>query len=263
MRLSISGRVVEIAYRDVALPTGDFIRLARKIGYDGVELRITQLKPDMPESEIDDISAILQKTGATFTRYMTWKVGDEEQWAQFVRCVGLAKRLGAESVGIWVVDVAWTKRCCDLLADHGLPLVLQVHSGPHLGTPEHCRAFLEAVKRPNLRLMYDPAHFYLNGKPYGPEVIEQFRDVIFCGGFQKIERYEENGKVKSRRLPWDSPSGVRLEEAVAGLRRIGFNGPITVIEPYDETRSPEAQMRDYYVHLRRMLTKPLQHPNKD
>jgi len=254
VRLSISGRVVEIAYKDVAIPTPDFIRLAREIGYDGVELRLTQLHPDMSDNEIDTVAGALRSTEAAFTRYLTSKVGDEEQWGQFARCVGLAKHLGAESVGIWVSDIPWTQRCCELLADHDLPLVLQTHSGPFIGTPEDCGSFLEAVDRPNLRFMYDPSHFYAAGKPYGAEVIARFRDVIAGFGFQKYGVEDRDGKKHYRILPWDSPKGVRIEEAIAGMRQVGFDGLITIIEPRDEKRSPQEQMQYYYDHVTRLLS---------
>ncbi len=254
MRLSISGRVIEIAYRDVAIPTPDFIYLARRIGYDGVELRITQLHPGMSDSDIDAVAGALKSTEAAFTRYLTSKVGDEVQWGQFARCVGLAKHLGAESVGIWVSDIPWTQRCCELLADQDLPLVLQTHIGPFIGTPDDCGAFLEAVDRPNLRFMYDPSHFYASGEPYGADVMERFRDVIAGFGFQKYEVEDKDGKKRFHVLPWDSPKGVMLEEAVAGMRQIEFDGLITVIEPRDGKSSPQEQMQYCYDQVTRLLS---------
>jgi len=253
MNISLSGRLVEIRYRDVAVPTLDFLALARETGYDGVELRATQVadRADAPEAQA--IGRGLAQHRLRLTRLLTLGV-NEETWERFEAYVEVARALGAESVGIWVQDVAWTRRACDHLGEAGLPLVLQTHSGEFIGTPEDCLAFHAAVGRRNLRFMYDPAHFYLARKPYGEPAVRRMADVIHCGGFQKIgAETGPDGKWRSFRLDWDDPRGVRFEPVIAAFRAVGMDNHITVIEPYEERQDARARAAGYARKLRALL----------
>jgi sugar phosphate isomerase/epimerase len=245
--------LVEIEYRDVAMPTADFIAMAKETGYDGVELRITQVPDDADSREVGNIRRGLSSHHLRLTRLLTHNV-DEKRWDSFQRYVHVAQALGAESVGIWVVNVEWTQKACDHLGLLGLPLVLQTHSGKFIGTPEDCHKFLADVGRDNLLYMYDPSHFYSARKPYGPAVIESFKGKIFCGGFQKYGvETDAAGKLQMFSLPWDSPRGVQFEPVVEGFRRIGCDGFITVIEPYEEGQDARERARYFAQQLRRLL----------
>jgi len=256
MDLSLSGRLVEIGYRDVAVPTLDFIAMARQAGYDGVELRTTQVPADADAPEASSIREALSAQDMRLTRLLTLKV-NEESWRRFEAYVELARALGAETVGIWVSDPDWTRRACERLAEFGLPLVLQTHSGEFIGTPEDCLAFHRTVGSDNLFYMYDPAHFHMARKAYGPEVIRRFGSLIHCGGFQKFgAETDPEGRLRSFRLDWGSPRGVQFEPVIEGFRAIGMDNHITVIEPYVEGRDAAERARTFSACLRGLLEAP-------
>ena len=253
MDLSLSGRLVEIQYRDVEMPTPDFIALAKNAGYQGVELRTTQVDADPGAASNELIVDSLKSNGMRLTRLLTHDVV-EAKWDSFKRYVELAKKLNAESVGIWVKSVEWTRKACDLLAENGLPMVLQTHSGGFIGTPDECHEFVKNVGRDNLMYMYDASHFYAAGKPYGPEVIESLKDRIFCGGFQNyVAETDPNGKRRLVNMPWDSPVGVRFDVVIEGFRRIGYDGFITVIEPLREGQKTLELASCFAGYIRRLL----------
>lgn len=253
MDLSLSGRLVEIRYKDVEMPTIDFIAMAKDTGYQGVELRTTQVHSDPDASANDQITDALKSQEMRLTRLLTHDV-TEEKWDSFKRYVELAVKLNAESVGIWVKSVEWTQKACDLLAEYNLPLVLQTHAGGFIGTPEECLEFVKNVDRDHLMFMYDASHFYAAGKPYGPDVIEMFKDRIFCGGFQQyVADTDPDGKRRLVNVPWDLPVGVRFDVVIEGLKRIDYDGFITVIEPRKEGQDTRQKAAYFAEQIRKLL----------
>ena len=253
MQLSLSGRLIEIAYKDVAMPTPDFIAMAKETGYQGVELRMTQVPQDAASPEIARIKSALDSNKMRHTRLLTHDV-QEKKWDSFVKYVEVARALNAESVGIWVHDVEWTRKACEYLKKFNLPLVLQTHAGKYIGTPEDCHKFTADVNCDNLFYMYDPSHFYMAHKPYGPEIVEQFKGKIFCGGFQKYGvETDAKGQPHSFELPWDSERGVQLQAAIEGFRKIGYDGFITVIEPLEKGQDHRERALYFATQLKRML----------
>ena len=253
------------------MPTCEFIAMARECGYDGVELRTTQVPivsgqvpmvsgqapNDSNAPDVEKIGQALRSNGMRLTRLLTHNL-DEARWESFRRYVDVAHALGAESVGVWVVSVEWTRKGCDYLAQFGLPLVLQTHTGKFIGTPEDCHKFHAEVGRENLLFMYDPSHFYANRKPYGADVVATFAGKIFCGGFQKYGvETDAAGKLRFFPLPWDSSNGVQFEPVIEGFRRIPQmrDGFITVIEPHAKGYDSRERALYFARHLKALLRK--------
>ena len=253
MDISLSGRLIEIRYRDVDMPTPEFIAAAKEAGFDGVELRSTQL-PAAPDGDaVGAIAAALAEHAMRLTRVLGGKV-NADTWDAFAATVQTARALNAETLGIWVVDEEWTRKACDLTAEHDLAIVLQTHSGPHIGTPEDSLRFMEAVGRPNLKLMYDPSHFYAARKPYGPEAIEMLAPHIHCGGFQKyFAETDAAGKLRTPRVEWDAEIGVQFPPVIEGFRAIGMDNHITCIEPHTDGQDSPERMAHYAAALRSLL----------
>lgn len=51
MKLSLSGRLIEVEYRHCEMDVPDFMRLAKECGYDAVEFRATQIPAETTEEE--------------------------------------------------------------------------------------------------------------------------------------------------------------------------------------------------------------------
>ena len=62
MKLSLSGRLVEEG-SGTTIPTREFLDLAKRCGYEAVDLRASQLSGDSTEQEIDAIKAGLAENG--------------------------------------------------------------------------------------------------------------------------------------------------------------------------------------------------------
>jgi sugar phosphate isomerase/epimerase len=174
MRLSLSGRIIELQYRSCELGVPDFLRLARESGYDAVELRATQLPADTTLAEAERIHRLAGGLGLSISccipAGVTADAAGLERLEQFV---DLALALDCDCLKVWIGDATWLRQACDRIAPHGLSLVAQTHTGGPFETIASCLETLALIGRANFGLQYDPANLFEAEQEYGEEGVKQ------------------------------------------------------------------------------------------
>ena len=114
MKLSLSGRLVESGGGTI-ISNREFLDLAKRCGYDAVDLRATQLSPETPDTEVDAIRAGLAENNlAVFEGAYKGKPDDEggKTLSEFAKLIADLGGVGIRMGG----DVATLKRACRLIA---------------------------------------------------------------------------------------------------------------------------------------------------
>jgi sugar phosphate isomerase/epimerase len=261
MRLSLSGRIIELQYRSCELGVPDFLRLARESGYDAVELRATQLPADTTLAEAERIHRLAGGLGLSISccipAGVTADAAGLERLEQFV---DLALALDCDCLKVWIGDATWLRQACDRIAPHGLSLVAQTHTGGPFETIASCLETLARIGRANFGLQYDPANLFEAEQEYGEEGVKQLGPYLRQLSVQSVrlagpgetDGWEHAGR-RYRRCQLDEPGALDYHSVFRGLRAIGFDGYVTVNEPKPmlmETPVFEKRMHDV---LRPML----------
>jgi sugar phosphate isomerase/epimerase len=240
MKLSLSGRIIEVDYKYCQLRVEEFLKLAKEIGYDAVELRRTQISATIPMEEVRQIRGMLDKYGIGVSRFPTGKVQDEESLKELGAFADMAVELGCPYLTIGFDSIPWAQKAADYLKERGLGIAIQVHTGGAFETPEVALNTLKEINRDNFGLMYDPANLFLKRVDY-VQGIEQLKDYLFIVSVQCLapaaageEGAKEYEGVYYKRHLLGRPGGMDFQGVFKALNKIGFEGYITVIEPISD-----------------------------
>jgi len=219
MKLSLSGFLFENDYSSQSICFGDFCAVARSAGYDGVELRRTQVNETTPRGERKELLGIVRDNGLIVTCLTARKLPREgeprdsffESYLEL--CADMA--CGLMKVGS---DSAWLRGAAEKARKHGVALASNNHVGGDMETVAGAKEFLQAVGHPNYGLLYDPMHLMNRGQDYIgciPDFLPFTRNILVQSDGQSLP---------------DAP-GVQDWPAILGrYKRLGYDGLITVIE---------------------------------
>ena len=252
MKLSLSGRMFEVDYQYCELSMADFVASARDIGYQGVELRKTQVSLDTPAQDVTRIARIIEKAGLEVTCVTTRGVSlkDQENLERFKKYVRLAEALGCKLIKTGG-DVPWVQRAADYAAEHGITTAGNTHIKTPFETVSSALERLRAIGRKNYRLIYDPANLFMAQEEHGADTVEKLADSICYVTVQCPQRvplkqeeglFEYKGFAYKQGLPGEEGTP-DFASAFRGLHRIGYDGWVSVVEPRREgmTGSPLAK----------------------
>lgn len=117
--------------------------------------------------------------------------------------------------------------CCDHAADRGIGLTIKPHGGQNATGPQ-CRKAIEAVGRPEFRLMYDPGNiFYYSDGSLDPVADAAAVDGLVVGMCVKDFRPPKDVNLTPGK------GKVDFKAVLARLRQGGFSGGPLVIECLD------------------------------
>ena len=183
MRLALSGLLFD------QVPAAEFAAAAREIGYAGVELRGTrhQLPPDADAARLDLLRGLfdgleivnIASHAGNFALLEEAEALEARQSAR--RFLEWAAMLGARSVRIWPGWVAapeaepehWARAarhlrwCADAAADLGVMVAIEMHHGSLAESAAGANRLLDAVDRPSVGLILDPANLMQTPTPFG------------------------------------------------------------------------------------------------
>lgn len=161
-----------------------------------------------------------------------------------------AAKLGVDSIACHIgfvpedpahpdyVDVRETvRRICDHAARHGQTFALETGQEP---APLLLR-FIEDVRRPNLRINFDPANMILYGTGDPIEALRLLGPLVasvHCKDGDWPPRETPGALGRERRL---GEGSVGIERYVRTLAEIGFRGPLNVER---ETENQQERLRD-------------------
>ena len=239
MRLSLSGRLIEVQYRYCEMSVPEFLRFAKACGYDAVELRATQITADTTLEEVEGFRKVADELGMDVSCCMPPGItADEEGLKRLEEFIPLAETLRCEVLKVWVGDAEWLKEACDLLKPHRMTLIVQTHTGGPFETVDSCLEMIAKIGRDNFGLQYDPANLFVARQDYGEEAVKRLGKHIVQLSVQNVrpaepdepDVMEEGGFYYTRCLLGD-PRGLDYESVFRGLKAIGFDGYVVLNEP--------------------------------
>ncbi len=262
MKLSLSGRMFEVDYQYCELSMADFAATARDIGYQGVELRKTQVSLDTPAQEVTQIARIIEKAGLEVTCVTTRGVSlkDQENFELFKKYVRLAETLGCKLIKAGG-DIPWVRRAADYAAEHGITTAGNTHIKTPFETVSSALERLRAIGRKNYRLIYDPANLFMAQEDYGAKTVEKLADFICYVTVQcpqsvplKQEEglFEYKGFAYKQGLPGEEGTP-NFNSVFRGLHRIGYEGWVSVVEPEREGMTGSQLARLFYESCLRLI----------
>ena len=244
MRLSLSGFLFEDEYRSQSLTFSALCALARSAGYDGVELRRTQVTPQTSVGKRREIRTVVEDQGLYVTCLTARGVPDTGMARDefFLGYLELCRDLGSGLLKIGG-EAEWLRWAAERALEYDVALASNNHVGGILETVAGTRDHLDTVAHPDYGLLYDALHLRIAGEDYMgciPEFCRVTRNVLVHsmrsvrpGETADIER---GGRAWIKALP--DEAGVQDWPGILGaFRELGYDGLITVIEsgwPVDE-----------------------------
>jgi sugar phosphate isomerase/epimerase len=234
VKLSLSGRLVESGGGTI-VSVRKFLDVAKRCGYDAVDLRATQLSPGTGEAELDELRAGLAETGlAMFEGQYRGEI-DDAFGAFAARIAGL----GGEGIRIGG-DLPTLKRAAQLAAPHGVNVLYQMHTGGPFETVAGAAAAVVEVDEPNFGVMPEPSNLLLAGQPFSEDMFAPLAGRIFGVHVQTVEVHPDaessleladGTEVRYCRVPYGENTQVDFATCFAALRRAGFDGCVNELEP--------------------------------
>lgn len=227
-----------------------YVKKVRELGFDILEISCAGLK-EMLAEEIEELNKCRQEYGIRLTAGYGPKksenIADEdlrivETGFQFWReTFPVMKQLGINTVGgglygYWPVDytkpinkeaditrsINNMRKLADMANEYEIELCMEVlnrHEGYMLNTAEECVRYVEAVGRPNVKVMLDTYHMCL-------EEDDMLQPILKAGKLLGRLHVGEN----NRRLPMDETI-IDWKKIGTALRQIGYQGDV-VMEPF-------------------------------
>ena len=265
IKLALSGRLFEREYKE-SIPMKDFVQIAAKIGYQGVELRKTQVSLDTPDKKVKEYAKIIRDYGLEVI-CMTprgYPVLEDENF--FKRYLELAKEFNCQIIklGDEGGEPEKTRRCAEIAQKYGIRIGLNNHIGREdkpgpTETIERTIDYLGKVKHPNFGILYDASHLFISGSEYGPEAINKIRNKIFYVLAQyPVKTNKENAKLKFHNRYFrdgiiGESNGPDFNQVFKGLKKIDYQGYIGVIASMPENKDSREIAKIYYRELKNIL----------
>lgn len=220
-----------------AISFDEFCQLASDCGYEGVELRRTQIHPGAGPAERRKVLHAVRAQGLRITCLTARGMPERgpERDAFFEQYLELCGDLEAPLLKV-MSDPAWLRSAATRAEEAGVLLAANNHINGALETLEGTRQFFSAVAHPNMRLLYDPMHLFVAGEDY-KRGAEEFSPVIANVLVHSVRPASDGenalfaygGARYTPALP-DHPAVQDWPCIFTRLRSCGYDGPVTVIE---------------------------------
>ena len=251
MQLSLSGFLFEDDYATQSCSFQEFCGIAAEAGYEGVELRRTQVSLDTPALQRRAIRRTVQAHGLSVTcltaRGMPSSASDRE--AFFLRYLDVCNDLECPLMKIGG-DSAWIAQAVEQADQADVVLAMNNHVGGPLMTVAGTREVLGRLDHRNFGLLYDCLHLYFGGEDYVGCIREFFprvRNVLVHS--VREARADEACSYEIHGRRWvnsllDEPGGPDFAAVLGEFAAVGYDGWITVIENgWPADRRPEVAGR--------------------
>jgi len=201
-------------------PIEEVIKVARKIGYDAVEIRVlshlplrTSLKRvkeirKLVRGEKIKIAGLYTETGA-YTRLADGEC--QKQFDEFRWYVNMAKEIGASFVvhhpggptpketgeKDFQKATKWMKRAANYAREVGIKVVMEIHMDELVETAESALRLLGLINQRNIGLIYDAGNMYVSNTEYGERVIEMLGEKIFHFHVKDVKKIKDKRNISS------------------------------------------------------------------
>ena len=270
VKLSLSTRVVEPPGRKDRALMGieQLSALARDAGYAALCMRCSQVGINSDPETLHRVKVALADNGldvSMVTGDLDIPVNtDRAQMAlrNITPHLDLAEALGTDLIRIamkaWT-DVPWARRAADEAAERGIRLAHQSHTCTLFETVGMSLEVLREAGRDNFGIIYEPSNLVTCGQGYGVEVLRAFRPHLFnvylqnmwlhSAGGSTIETWV-NGPVTFDLVPFGDPRGVDFFPILEALRKMDYEGYVTVHHNVADGLDVETGTREFADYLR-------------
>lgn len=264
MKLSLSVRIAESPKRkDVAaVPIETLATLAKHAGFSGLSMRASVVDIDSPAERVQSVRALLDRLGLS----VSMVTGDlplainnaaaTDALRNIEPYLNLAEAMGCDLLRVMMhadSDIADAQRAADIAAERGMRLSHQMHFGSLFETVDGALNILTRVGRPNFGVTYEPANLLACGDDYGPVAIERLSPYIFNAYYQNLCLDPESpvtfatrcrGTVAVRFIPIADPRGIDPAPLIAALKRVGYDGWMSVHQPLIDGQTAEQAIEE-------------------
>ena len=242
MKLSLSGRLIEMTKQSYAMTVEEFLQLTVKAGYQGVHLRDGQIDHLFREERFDELEALFVEHGLGCS--MLWGRLDSASFdAELTRKkLAFLRRVELDQLMIgYPTHIGLIRQWCDLAARQEITLVIACHVNSLFENILRARDFIRKVDRPNLGLNVDPLNIYMAEQDYGLATLEQVKDLlrivniqggVLHQGEQTIRRYYLKTTPTFRRVYLCDEDHLDIPRFISDLKTVGYDGFVNVLEPY-------------------------------
>ena len=244
MKLSLSGRLIEMTKQSYAMTVEEFLQLTVRAGYQGVHLRDGQIDNLMREERFDELEALYTDHGLGCS--MLWGRLDSASFDPDLtrKKLSFLPRVGLDQLMIgYPTDIELIREWCDLAARQEIVLVIACHFNSMFEDILRARDFIGKVDRPNLGLNVDPLNIHMAEQDYGLATLEQVKNLlrivnvqggVLHQGDQTIQRYYRKTTPTFRRVYLYEEDHLEIPQFVSNLKTIGYEGFVNVLEPYSK-----------------------------
>jgi sugar phosphate isomerase/epimerase len=250
VKLSLSTRIAESSSRkDLAeVPIETLALLAASAGFSGLSIRASVVSIDTPPARVAEVRSVLDRENLNVSMVM----GDiplatnGPRATQALRGItpylDLAESLGGLLVRIMMhsdEDIPHAQRAADEAAERGITLAHQTHWGTLCETVDGTLETVRRVDRDNFGITFEPANLLACGEDHAaaiarlaPHLVNvYFQNVVLDPDGAHVFKTWARGPVPLRYVPLADPSGLSATSLVQALRRVGYQGWLSVHQP--------------------------------
>ena len=243
VKFTLSGRLFERSRLEAASTSDvrDFIEFASEAGFQGVDLRNTQVSLETPAAQVRDYTSMIKDHGLEVVRMNPDGYPVTQDLDLFRRYLDLAAGVDCKSLRV-LGEPRATRQCAELARERGMRIGPQNHIGKEEcpGVTETLEGTLDIIRRvdhPSFGVFFDAGHLFVSGSNYGPEAIRQLADHIIFVHLQPLVetqlppgegRFEFHGRRFLDGGEFGDPAGPDFEAVFRGLQQVGFEGALCV-----------------------------------
>jgi len=245
MKISLSGFLFENSNADTSVPFDKFTRLASEAGYDGVELRNSQVNLETLPSEVQKHREILEQFNLTATCITARRLPQSgpERDSAFMGRLELAKRLECRLIKI-NSDAGWLRGAAEKANARSITLAANNHVGCVTETTAGTVEFFAGVGHPNFRLLFDPLHLRNSNQDVVDAASRLF--PLICNVLIQSPKPETGDRKLFDEGAPDWPA------ILSALKSKGYDGLFTIIENGWPVEKREWVACETIVRLRRL-----------
>lgn len=242
MKLTLSGRIVETSGGS-AVSVPEFIHLAKRAGCDAVDIRYSQVGPDVCVAVLEQVEQALNDTGLEVALMNAGGIADEESLQGLLKLADTAGKLKCNTIRISGPNEMCAK-AADAVAPLGIRLCSQIHTGGDYETVARTQETLARIGKENFGVIAEPANLMLAGQPYDQAALAPIADSIFGVNIQSLIivgpgeggnslKLSDGTEVHYQRVPLGENGQFDIDAFFGGLKALGSAGFVNILEPFD------------------------------
>ncbi len=238
LRLSLSGFLFEDHYATQSLSLEDFCHVAKTCGYAGVELRRTQVDPNLSATQRQTVKQLLEAYDLELTclTLRTPPSKDFEKDQYLTRYLQLCVDLNCSLLKVSGTS-NWLIHATELAKSYDIRLATNNHINTETETIAGTDQCLQSIKHHNFGLLFDPMHLQFADQDT-VEPIARWSSRMFnalCQCYRPVKSSDEIIAIQHDGRRWtqarpEEPGTPPWPMIAKAMFHHGYNGWLTVIE---------------------------------